>query len=396
MKEKGNNTNDLLEKVKRLQQQRMQEQSKANAGPTQEQKNNFDFRSVLAESQRIRAEQLAKQQEEERLRAEREKRVQQQSNNVDNQPKEDTSISNLQEKIKQARLQETDTSSQPRRPLTEREKIQLRNQELLAKAKGKTLQNTQEQPKKKRRRLLILLLLFLLLIGLLAGGTYWVYVTWINPPSDGSTRVSVSIDGVTYTDAEITDFKYSVSDLDPGDKITNEIVAQNSFTPQDKGNWETVYIRYRVDAYYDGRLMNNLIHVTANSDYWYHYDKEVEDSLVNSWDGKPYCKEDDGWYYYAYQLEPKTKTYRLFDSIELVGENIGSEFAGQNLTIKITIQAMSTANHASIITRFDNGMNEDITIWGGNQDGIYDTEEYTYWSTCPQAWINHITEAYGG
>ncbi len=385
---------DLMSKINELQRKRLEEKKRAEqeASQVEQPKSKFDFRAVLAESQRLRAEQL--QQEAQQTQSVAQTPTPTTQDTLSNQPKqqdpewEGLSAAERLERLSKRADGEEDVV------LTEKDLIDRQNRELLLSAKQKESAE-QKLNKRRRRRLLVWISILLAMIFLIAGSLYWVYMTWINPPSDGTTRVSISIDGREYPDGDIYDFVFADGALAPGDTITNEIAIVNGFSSADKGNWEVVYVRFRVDAYYRGKSYNEILKVNVDDQYWYHYDAEVENALINDWDGLPYCREDDGWFYYADQLNPREVTQKMFESIELLGDVIDNSFSGKELSLCITVQSISVKNHQSIVTRFDYGTSEDINIWAGNSQGIYDTEMKTVWSTCPESWLIHLREKYG-
>lgn len=382
----GKVTNDLIAKANELQQKRVQTEKTTKV---ETQKSDINLRSILGGKQPTKEEIKEDKVEVEKKPTPAEETLQKRKE----QEEKDATIEALSKKVHQAKPKKTKEKEHKDRPLTKSEKIALRNKQLLDEAKNKKIKPDASAGTKRKVKLAILLTSIILLVVAIGLGIWWVYVTWINPASDGTTRVSVSIDGREYPEWEIIDAPFSMEPLNPGDKLDNEIIALNAFSSQDEGAWETIYIRFRVDLYdSNDTLRNDLIHVKVDDNYWFHYDETVENNYINPETGEAYCLENDGWYYYSDQLKSKEKTKPLFEYIELIGNNIDASFASQSLDIVVTVQSISVANHEAIVSRFTNGTTENITIWGGNGDGVFDTEVPTYWSTCPQAWIEHIRQ----
>lgn len=216
----------------------------------------------------------------------------------------------------------------------------------------------------------ITVILLVLLIAVVALGVF-LYIRQTTKYEEQYIRVSVSMTNrEIFYDTQVTG-ELIPKDVSPGDRFALNIVASNSNNiagDNDIDEWLTIYVRFKITLIVNGVEYEDYIYIEPDTETWERYDKDVEDTYLNSsTDRTPVVKEDDGYYYCRKVLWPNEKV-TIINWLRFSETKITEVIGGNDAVLKVDIEALEAI--PNIVK------NREI------------------WSNAPQHWVEYITTAF--
>ena len=251
-------------------------------------------------------------------------------------------------------------------------RISKKNEQLMEDVFRYSRQRTKEIVDTRRQIFTIVLtiILMILLIGVITLGVF-IYVRQTTRYEEQYIRVSVSMTNKEiFYDTEVTG-ELIPKDVSPGDRFALNIVASNSNSiagDTDIDEWLTIYIRFKMTLIVNGVEYEDYIYIEPDTEVWERYDKDVEDTYLNSsTDRTPVVKNDDGYYYCRKVLWPNEKV-TVVDWLRFSETKITEVIGGNDAVLRVDIEALEAI--PNIIK------NREI------------------WTDAPQHWVEYITNEY--
>ena len=179
------------------------------------------------------------------------------------------------------------------------------------------------------KKKLLVLSLIVICIAILAAGTL-AYFTGGVTAHNVITTGGVSVELIETTDGNRPFPAQGVSGVMPGDSVTKKVVVKNLGPSQ-------AWVRLKLDV----EVRNAEGELMALEDFPFTLTGADPDKWLASGDA-PYV-------YYSQPLDLGESTVPFMDAVEFK-DSMGNEFQGSTLSLKITVQAVQTANNGTAVT----------------------------------------------
>lgn len=178
------------------------------------------------------------------------------------------------------------------------------------------------------KKKLLVLSLIAICLAIMAAGTL-AYFTGGVTAHNVITTGGVSVELIETTDGDLPFPAQGVSGVMPGDSVTKKVVVKNLGPSQ-------AWVRLKLDVEVrdaDGELM-------VLEDFPFTLNGADPDKWLVS--------ANDPYVYYSQPLDLDESTVPFMDAVQF-NDSMGNEFQGSTLSLKITVQAVQTANNGDTV-----------------------------------------------
>lgn len=254
--------------------------------------------------------------------------------------------------------------------LTRNERIKQKNDELMQQIyrQNRILTEQLAQRKKESLNVILTVLILLLLLGVLIMGVF-LYLEKVTRYDDDYIRVSVSMTNKDIFYDTVVEGELIPKDVSPGDTFSLNIIARNSnsITGDEGDEWTSIYIRFRIFLKVNGVEYPEFIYIEPNAEIWEKYNKEIEDTYLQSESNPvPVVTVDDGYYYCRLILRPNEQV-TVIDKLRFSEKHITEAVGGNKAVLEVEIEALDASVPQVLKDR-------------------------TVWENAPQNWVLYMTD----